>query len=92
MRYRCNQTSHVPPRLTSQRLPFLPHELRHLQPLEKAAIELAAEEPWNTVKLLALFFDIIAGLLGFDISIRENLANRTDRGKFKPDSEKYVAR
>ena len=44
------------------------------------------------MRLLAMFFDIMLGLLGFDISIREDLANRNDRGRFKPDSGKYMTR
>ena len=41
---------------------------------------------------LALLVDVVLGLLGFDISVREDLANRNDRGRFKPDSEKHVTR
>lgn len=44
------------------------------------------------MRFLAFLFDVIAALLGFDISIREDLDNRNDRGQFKPDSEKYVTR
>jgi hypothetical protein len=44
------------------------------------------------MRLLALFFDLVFGLVGFDISIREDLANRNDRGRFRRDSEKYVTR
>ncbi len=44
------------------------------------------------MRLLAFLFDVIVGLLGFDMSIREDLANRNDRGRFRPDSDKYVTR
>lgn len=44
------------------------------------------------MRVLALIFDVVVGLLGFDISMREDLANRNDRGRFKLDSNKYVSR
>ena len=42
--------------------------------------------------VLGFLIDVILGLLGFPISIRDDLANRNDRGQFKRDSEKYVTR
>jgi hypothetical protein len=44
------------------------------------------------VTALALLVDVVLGLLGFGISVREDLANRNGRGRFKPDSEKHVTR
>jgi len=42
------------------------------------------------MKIFAFLADLVFGLLGFNISISEDLANRNDRGRFKRDSQKYV--
>jgi hypothetical protein len=44
------------------------------------------------MSVLVFLFDLIVGLLGFPISIAEDLANRNERGRFKRDSDKYVTR
>lgn len=44
------------------------------------------------MRFLASLVDLITGLLGFPAGIQEDLRNRNDRGRFKRDSEKYVAR
>jgi hypothetical protein len=44
------------------------------------------------MRILVFLIDLIGMLFGSSISIKEDLANRNDRGKFKLDSEKYVTR
>jgi hypothetical protein len=42
--------------------------------------------------LLEFVGELIIGILDFISEIRYDLANRNDRGRFKPDSDKYVTR
>jgi len=42
--------------------------------------------------LLEFVGEMIIGILGLVTEIRYDLRNRTDRGRFKRDSEKYVTR
>ena len=46
----------------------------------------------SPLRLLAFLIDLITGLFGFPTDMQGDLANRNDRGRFKPDSDKYVTR